>query len=102
MTLRAISSFAAVATGLYGRRGEMPDRDVCSHHEALCQRIDGMIQTQEKLNGCMARVDKALGKGEVDFGVLGQRVTTLEKIVWPILMAVILGVVAAVVALVLK
>lgn len=81
----------------------MPGSDnVCSHHEALMQRIDNMIETQEKLNGCMVRVDRALGEGKVNFATLGTRLSLVEKIVYGLAGATLLGVAAAVLALVLK
>lgn len=78
------------------------ENEVCRHHEALCQRIDGMVETQQKLNGTMQRVDKALGKGEVDFSNLKTRLTFVEKIVYGAVGLILTGFVVAVIALVVR
>lgn len=80
----------------------MSNRDICSHHEALYARIERMTEVQEKVNGTLGRIDHALGEGKIDFAKIGLRLTMIERVVYGLVGAALLGIVSAALALLLK
>ena len=72
--------------------------ETCEHHEALCQKIESMVETQAKVNGTLDKVNEALGDGKVKFA----RLCVMEKIFWPLVVAVLMAVLTAILALVIK
>ena len=80
----------------------MPDNEnTCQHHEALCQRIDNMITTQQAYNGTMKEISEALGDGKVNFKDLKVRLSIVEKVVYGAVGIILLAFLTALVNLVI-
>lgn len=75
---------------------------VCEHHQELYDNVKSMVETQEKVNGTLEKVNAALGDGKVNFATLKTRLSLVEKIVYGAVGLILTGFVAAVLVLVFK